>query len=71
MRLETEHLVLQAFTPSIRSHLPFHLPSVAGSVARGELRTFVYSHLPGSTLSLPELQRQNTHPEPPLHAPSP
>ena len=71
MRLETEHLVLQAFTPSIRSHLPFHLPSVAGSVARGELRTFVYSHLPGATLSLAELQRQNTHPEPPLHAPSP
>ncbi len=71
MRLETEHLVLQAFTPSIRSHLPFHLPTVAGSVAQGELRTFVYSHLPGSTLSLRELQRQNTDPEPPVHAPSP
>ncbi|WHF22726.1 hypothetical protein QJS66_22445 [Kocuria rhizophila] len=28
--------MLQAFTPSIRSHLPFHLPSVAGSVAQGE-----------------------------------
>ncbi|MDO4918890.1 macrolide 2'-phosphotransferase [Kocuria sp.] len=71
MRLETEHLVLQAFTPSVRSHLPFHLPTVAGSVARGGVRTFVYSHLPGQTLSLAELQRQNTDPEPPRHAPSP
>lgn len=71
MRLETEHLVLQAFTPSVRARLPFHLPSVAGSVAHNGLRTFVYSHLPGHTLSLRELQRQNESPEPPLHAPSP
>ena len=52
MRLENEHLVLQAFTPSVRSRLPFHLPTVAGSVAQDGLRTFVYSHLPGHTLSL-------------------
>lgn len=71
MRLETEHLVLQAFTPSVRSRLPFHLPTVAGSVAQDGLRTFVYSHLPGHTLSLREFQRQNEHPEPPVHAPSP
>ncbi len=71
MRLETEHLVLQAFTPSVRARLPFHLPSVAGSVAHNGLRTFVYSHLPGHTLSLRQLQQQNEDPEPPLHVPSP
>lgn len=71
MRLETEHLVLQAFTPSVRSRLPFHLPTVAGSVAQDGLRTFVYSHQPGHTLSLREFQRQNEHPEPPVHTPSP
>ena len=71
IRLETEHLVLGAFTPSVRAHLPFHLPSVVGSVEQSGLRTFVYSHLPGSTLTLAELSRQNENPDRPSRAPAP
>lgn len=64
VRLETEHLALRAFTPSVRTHLPVHLPTVVGSVEHKGLRTFVYLHQPGSTLSLDELSRQNDHPAP-------
>lgn len=71
IRLETEHLVLGAFTPSVRAHLPFHLPSVVGSVEQSGLRTFVYSHLPGTTLTLGELSRQNENPVAPSRAPAP
>ncbi|WP_308495833.1 macrolide 2'-phosphotransferase [Kocuria sp. cx-455] len=71
IRLETEHLVLGAFTPSVRAHLPFHLPSVVGSVEQSGLRTFVYSHLPGTTLTLGEMSRQNENPVAPSRAPAP
>ena len=55
MRLETELQVLRGFTTAIRAELPFRAPSVAGAVRRGEMRTFVYNHLPGQTLELEEL----------------
>ncbi|TLM75911.1 macrolide 2'-phosphotransferase [Pseudarthrobacter sp. NamB4] len=54
-RLETEYLVLRAFSPAIRAELPFLMPTVAGSVRLGTLSTFVYSHLAGSTRSVEEL----------------
>lgn len=54
-RLETEFLVLRAFVPAIRAELPFLMPTVAGSVRLGNLTTFVYSHLAGSTQSVEEL----------------
>nr|WP_114597581.1 macrolide 2'-phosphotransferase [Renibacterium salmoninarum] len=46
-RLETELLVLRAFSPAVRAELPFLLPTVAGTVRVGDLTTFVYSHLAG------------------------
>lgn len=55
MRLETELQVLRAFTPGVRAELPFLIPHVAGTVRLGDLRTFVYSHIEGSTSSLEEL----------------
>ncbi|MFP5316292.1 MAG: phosphotransferase [Actinomycetes bacterium] len=55
MRLETELQVLRAFTPGVRAELPFLVPHVAGTVRLGDLRTFVYSHIEGSTRSLEEL----------------
>lgn len=54
-RLETEFLVLRAFTPGIRAELPFLMPTVAGTVRQGTLSTFVYSHLSGATRSVEEL----------------
>lgn len=54
-RLETEFLVLRAFTPGIRAELPFLMPTVAGTVRQGTLSTFVYSHLSGTTRSVEEL----------------
>lgn len=54
-RLETEFLVLRAFTPGIRAELPFLMPTVAGTVRQGELSTFVYAHLAGRTRSVEEL----------------
>ena len=54
-RLETEFLVLRAFTPGIRAELPFLMPTVAGTVRQGTLSTFVYSHLSGATHSVEEL----------------
>lgn len=57
MRLETELQVLRGFSTGIRAELPFRLPSVAGAVRRGELRTFVYNHLPGDSMELEELNR--------------
>ncbi|MDJ0355558.1 macrolide 2'-phosphotransferase [Paenarthrobacter sp. PH39-S1] len=54
-RLETELLVLRAFSPGIRAELPFLMPTVAGTVRRGELTTFVYSHLSGAPRSVEEL----------------
>ena len=55
MRLETELQALRAFSPGIRAELPFHVPHIAGSVRRGDLSTFVYSHLEGSTWDLESL----------------
>lgn len=55
MRLETELQVLRAFTPGVRAELPFLVPHVAGTVRLGDLRTFVYSHIEGSTRSLEDL----------------
>src|SRR3954469_24759712 len=52
IRLETELLVLRTFTPAIRAELPFQVPSVAGTVRQGDLRTFVYNHVPGMALDL-------------------
>ncbi|MFD1214089.1 macrolide 2'-phosphotransferase [Arthrobacter sp. GCM10027362] len=55
VRLETELLVLRTFTPGIRAELPFQVPSVAGTVRQGDLRTFVYNHVPGMPLDLESL----------------
>ena len=55
MRLETELLVLRAFVPAVRAELPFAVPYVAGTVRQGNLCTFVYSHLPGSTRDIDSL----------------
>jgi macrolide phosphotransferase len=55
MRLETELLVLRSFSPGIRAELSFQVPSIAGTVQRGDLRTFVYNHVPGTTLELEDL----------------
>jgi len=54
-RLETEFMVLRAFAPAIRAELPFHVPTIAGTVRQGDLTTFVYAHLQGSVLSIDEL----------------
>lgn len=70
MRLETEHLVLRAFTPAVRAHLPFHLPTVVGSVEQRGLRTFVYSHLPGRALDLSRPSGNEGDPVPAARAPS-
>ncbi|MBP3044563.1 macrolide 2'-phosphotransferase [Arthrobacter jiangjiafuii] len=55
MRLETELLVLRTFVPAVRAELPFALPYVAGTVRQGDLCTFVYSDLPGSTRDIDSL----------------
>lgn len=55
MRLETELLVLRAFVPAVRAELPFALPYVAGTVRQGDLCTFVYSHLAGTTQDIDDL----------------
>ncbi|GAA1413575.1 hypothetical protein AUR04nite_32580 [Glutamicibacter uratoxydans] len=55
MRLEAELSALRAFSAKVRAALPFALPSVAGTVRQGSLRTFVYKDLPGRVPSLDEL----------------
>lgn len=55
MRLESELAALRAFSAGIRASLPFQLPSVAGTVRQGTLRTFVYHHLPGKQFQLEDL----------------
>ena len=47
--------VLRTFSPNLRASLPFQLPSVAGTVRQGSLRTFVYHHLPGGYYDLDSL----------------
>ena len=51
-RLETEIQVLSGFTPAIRAHLPFRVPSVAGAVQLDGLRTFIYHQMPGAPVDL-------------------
>ena len=51
-RLETEIQVLSGFTPAIRAHLPFRVPSVAGAVQIDGLRTFIYHQMPGNPVDL-------------------
>lgn len=51
-RLETEIQVLSGFTPAIRAHLPFRVPSVAGAVQLDSLRTFIYHQMPGQPVDL-------------------
>lgn len=51
-RLETEIQVLSGFTPAIRAHLPFRVPSVAGAVQIDSLRTFIYHQMPGQPVDL-------------------
>lgn len=51
-RLETEIQVLSGFTPAIRAHLPFRVPSVAGAVQIDSLRTFIYHQMPGQPVEL-------------------
>ncbi len=55
VRLETELRALGGLSPAVRATLPFSVPSVAGTVRRGELKTFVYHHLDGHVLGLEEL----------------
>lgn len=55
MRLETEVQVLRGFSTGIRAELPFRVPSVAGATRVGDMRVFVYNHLPGSSQDLAEL----------------
>jgi macrolide phosphotransferase len=55
MRLETELQVLSGFTAGIRAALPFRVPSVAGAVRIGGMRTFVYHDTPGRELEVEEL----------------
>ncbi|WP_371415380.1 phosphotransferase [Citricoccus sp. SGAir0253] len=55
MRLETELQVLSGFTPAVRAALPFRVPSVAGAVRVGGLRTFVYHDIPGREKDLEDL----------------
>ena len=52
MRLERELTALQAFSPAIRAELPFLIPSVAGTIRQGALRTFVYNHVQGTHYDL-------------------
>lgn len=60
VRLETELAALRAFSAGIRASLPFQLPSVAGTVRQGPLRTFVYNHVPGKQYSLEDLVAQGS-----------
>ncbi|TAP27708.1 phosphotransferase [Arthrobacter sp. S41] len=55
MRLEAELSALRAFSAKVRTSLPFALPSVAGTVRQGTLRTFVYKDMPGRVPTLDEL----------------
>jgi len=55
MRLESELAALRSFTPAVRASLPFRIPSVAGTVRQGSLRTFVYNHLDGRNMTLDDL----------------
>lgn len=55
LRLETELRALGGLSPTVRATLPFAVPTVAGTVKRDELKTFVYHHIDGHVLGLDEL----------------
>lgn len=75
IRLAAEHSVLSAFTPALRSKLPFLMPTVVGSVDDAGRRTFIYSHLPGRPVPIDQLDRLSeaapTRPQPPSAEPVP
>lgn len=55
LRLETELRALGGLSPALRATLPFAVPTVAGTVRQGTLKTFVYHHVSGHVLTLEEL----------------
>ncbi|MGO1320499.1 MAG: phosphotransferase [Galactobacter sp.] len=55
LKLDTELRSLGGLSSGVRATLPFAVPSVAGTVRQGELKTFVYHHLQGHQLPLEEL----------------
>lgn len=75
MRLASEHSVLSSFSPALRAKLPFHMPTVVGSVEDRGRRLFVYSHLPGRPVPIDELmdlaEAPPTRPQPPSAEPVP
>lgn len=58
MKLETEQSALNTLTAAARATLPFSVPTIAGTVVQGQLRTFVYHHLVGHVLDLQELETE-------------
>lgn len=58
MKLETEQSALNTLTAAARATLPFSVPTIAGTVVQGQLRTFVYHHLVGHVLDLRELETE-------------
>ena len=58
MKLETEQSALNTLTAAARATLPFSVPTIAGTVIQGQLRTFVYHHLVGHVLDLQELETE-------------
>ena len=75
MRLAAEHSVLSSFSPGLRSRLPFHMPTVVGSVEDQGRPLFVYSHLPGGPVPIDDLmdlsEAAPARPQPPSAAPVP
>lgn len=58
MKLETEQSALNTLTAAARATLPFSVPTIAGTVVQGQLRTFVYHHLVGHVLDMQELETE-------------
>jgi aminoglycoside phosphotransferase (APT) family kinase protein len=55
LKLDTELRSLGGLSSSVRATLPFSVPTVAGTVRQGDLKTFVYHHLAGHQLPLEDL----------------
>ncbi len=55
MRLEAEHVILQSFSAGLRARLPFQVPTIVGSVQVHNMRTFIYTHIPGTHYDIDEL----------------
>lgn len=75
IRLASEHAVLRAFSPALRAKLPFHMPTIVGSVEDRGRRAFIYSHLVGRPIPIDELTEladvAPLRPQPPSAAPVP